>query len=229
MFSFVNCEDRSNLIVDRNYDEATTMDLKPMFPGPLPSPLSPSSSRRRQNSFRPSRRGDSVRRTFSGFLVQTSKGIEISVLDRIGRSSAVQLLKGHFPRGLDGARHLVAKGKFPKHPMIRIRRYANIVNKSHSLRAGVQQSLLGVLAACRLLDRVRAGSDQTRAGSDQKRAVSDQLRTEEESTIADQLRTEESIVAEQLQAESDELCILGRCPSFNLRERPNWFSRGHPS
>ncbi|KZV27574.1 hypothetical protein F511_10978 [Dorcoceras hygrometricum] len=39
---FVNCKYRSDLTVDQNYDEATTMDLKPMFPRPgltwLPSP-----------------------------------------------------------------------------------------------------------------------------------------------------------------------------------------------
>ncbi|KZV54085.1 hypothetical protein F511_37681 [Dorcoceras hygrometricum] len=64
--------------------------------------------RRRRNSFQPSRHGDSVRRTFAG-LVQTSKGIEISVVDQIVRSSAVQPLKGHFPRGLVGARRLVAR------------------------------------------------------------------------------------------------------------------------
>ncbi|KZV41293.1 hypothetical protein F511_41011 [Dorcoceras hygrometricum] len=38
MFSFVNCAYRFDLIVDRDYDVATTMDLKPMFTGPGPDP-----------------------------------------------------------------------------------------------------------------------------------------------------------------------------------------------
>ncbi|KZV15569.1 hypothetical protein F511_16639 [Dorcoceras hygrometricum] len=37
---FVNSVDMSDLIVDRDYDEATTIDLKPMFTGPGPDPSS---------------------------------------------------------------------------------------------------------------------------------------------------------------------------------------------
>ncbi|KZV47472.1 coatomer subunit gamma-like [Dorcoceras hygrometricum] len=37
-YCMITMTDRSNLIVDRDYDEATTMDLKPMFPGPGPDP-----------------------------------------------------------------------------------------------------------------------------------------------------------------------------------------------
>ncbi|KZV29276.1 hypothetical protein F511_31008 [Dorcoceras hygrometricum] len=76
---------RSDLIVDRDYDEATVMDFKPMFTlglarskpiklvqahgksinrGHGPSPTPPSSSK---ISFRPLRRGDSVREIFVEF------------------------------------------------------------------------------------------------------------------------------------------------------------------
>ncbi|KZV22059.1 putative LRR receptor-like serine/threonine-protein kinase [Dorcoceras hygrometricum] len=39
IFSLGNCADRSNLIVDQDYDEVTTMYSKPMFPGPDLAPL----------------------------------------------------------------------------------------------------------------------------------------------------------------------------------------------
>ncbi|KZV43284.1 hypothetical protein F511_30704 [Dorcoceras hygrometricum] len=57
---------------------------------PLSRPPSP--RRRCQTSFRPFWRGDSVRKIFDGFLVQTSKGVGISVVDRIMRclSSTVE-------------------------------------------------------------------------------------------------------------------------------------------
>ncbi|KZV22487.1 vacuolar protein-sorting protein bro1-like [Dorcoceras hygrometricum] len=60
--------------------------------------------------------------------------------------------------------------------------------------------------------------------SDQKRAVADQLRIEEESTVADQLRTEESPVAEQLRARSDEMCIRGdvRAGTRSVDFGENW-------
>ncbi|KZV52499.1 vacuolar iron transporter 1 [Dorcoceras hygrometricum] len=51
---------------------------------------------------------------FVGFLVKTSKGIENSIVKRIGCSSSVQPFKGHFPRGLVGARRLVARGRSKK-------------------------------------------------------------------------------------------------------------------
>ncbi|KZV24176.1 hypothetical protein F511_03493 [Dorcoceras hygrometricum] len=61
----------------------------------LPSPSSPpspptadaASVRIRRNLFRPSRRGDSIREIFVGFLVQTGEGVEILVVDRIRRRS----------------------------------------------------------------------------------------------------------------------------------------------
>ncbi|KZV22973.1 hypothetical protein F511_30654 [Dorcoceras hygrometricum] len=37
-FTMIRLINRSDLIVDRDYDEATTMDLKPMFTGPWPDP-----------------------------------------------------------------------------------------------------------------------------------------------------------------------------------------------
>ncbi|KZV38539.1 pentatricopeptide repeat-containing protein [Dorcoceras hygrometricum] len=131
MFSFVNRGDRSDLIVDQDYDESTTMYLKPMFPGPGPdlgpltcsppitlAPLLMSSSPvvavvahrhcRCRNSFRPYRCDDSVREIFAGFLVQTTDGIEISVMDWIGQLelSTVEVLLLR-KTGIVGARHIV--------------------------------------------------------------------------------------------------------------------------
>ncbi|KZV25918.1 3'-N-debenzoyl-2'-deoxytaxol N-benzoyltransferase-like [Dorcoceras hygrometricum] len=51
-------------------------------------------------------------------IVQTSEGIEIPIVDRIGCSSTVLLLEGHFPRGLVGSRSLVCKGQRSNHPML---------------------------------------------------------------------------------------------------------------
>ncbi|KZV17496.1 hypothetical protein F511_10883 [Dorcoceras hygrometricum] len=79
---------RSDLIVDRDYDEATTMDVKPMFPGPGPDP-SPLTCRvvarrlRRRTSLRSSRQGDSANEIFVGVLVHSSVGIGKPVVDRI--------------------------------------------------------------------------------------------------------------------------------------------------
>ncbi|KZV15926.1 hypothetical protein F511_25541 [Dorcoceras hygrometricum] len=95
---FIARPDRSDLIVDRDYDEAITMDLKPIYifpflsPPPLcrtiaaPPPLSLDTDAvvccRRQNLFQPSRCEDSVRETLVGFIVQTNEGTDILVVDR---------------------------------------------------------------------------------------------------------------------------------------------------
>ncbi|KZV50232.1 pentatricopeptide repeat-containing protein [Dorcoceras hygrometricum] len=80
---------RSDLIVDRDYDGATVMDLKPIlnFLPFLSSPVAAVVARHgyRRNLFLPFRRGDSISETFVGFLVQTGEGIEILVMDRIRR------------------------------------------------------------------------------------------------------------------------------------------------
>ncbi|KZV30800.1 zinc finger CCCH domain-containing protein 32-like [Dorcoceras hygrometricum] len=69
----------------------------------------------RRNSFRPYRCVDSVHEIITAFRVQNSEGIAIPVVDRIGRSSTVLPLKGHFPRGLVGAERLVARAATHAH------------------------------------------------------------------------------------------------------------------
>ncbi|KZV48314.1 hypothetical protein F511_41939 [Dorcoceras hygrometricum] len=89
------------------------------------APTVVSHRRRRWKSFRTSRCGDSVRKNFTGFLVQTGEGIEFLVVDRIRPSHRDSTVEGHLPSGLIGAGRLVVEGFIGKFTCFTIKLYNN--------------------------------------------------------------------------------------------------------